>query len=164
MGRSLQGPSYTFCGTWLCCNSFEGNGAPERCPRGPAKRGSGSSGNARRRPRVRRGTRIPLWDRTFLRKALLRPAWSHSASLRLALHPKNRTLYPIQLPDLGSPLKSSEGILQETVHARAEYGDRQSARPPKSPKCWTPFTLTGDITSDWSCGIYLVLLSPIDHI
>ncbi|SCX39153.1 hypothetical protein SAMN05720354_102144 [Nitrosospira sp. Nsp1] len=26
----------------------------------------------------------------------------HSASLRLALHPKNRTLLPVQLPDLGS--------------------------------------------------------------
>ncbi|MDN5934991.1 MAG: hypothetical protein L0H75_02290 [Nitrosospira sp.] len=25
----------------------------------------------------------------------------HSASLRLALHPKNRTLHPAQLPDLG---------------------------------------------------------------
>ncbi len=25
----------------------------------------------------------------------------HSASLRLALHPKNRTLYPVQLLDLG---------------------------------------------------------------
>jgi hypothetical protein len=25
----------------------------------------------------------------------------HSASLRLALHPKNRTLHPVQLPDLG---------------------------------------------------------------
>jgi hypothetical protein len=25
----------------------------------------------------------------------------HSASLRLALHPKNHTLRPIQLPDLG---------------------------------------------------------------
>jgi hypothetical protein len=26
---------------------------------------------------------------------------NHSASLRLALHPKNRTLHPAQLPDLG---------------------------------------------------------------
>lgn len=26
---------------------------------------------------------------------------NHSASLRLALHPKNRTLHPIQLPILG---------------------------------------------------------------
>ncbi|PTR08371.1 hypothetical protein C8R32_10570 [Nitrosospira sp. Nsp5] len=26
---------------------------------------------------------------------------NHSASLRLALHPKNRTLRPVQLPDLG---------------------------------------------------------------
>ncbi len=25
----------------------------------------------------------------------------HSASLRLALHPKNHTLHPVQLPDLG---------------------------------------------------------------
>jgi len=26
---------------------------------------------------------------------------SHSASLRLALHPKNRTLHPVQLPGFG---------------------------------------------------------------
>ncbi len=26
---------------------------------------------------------------------------NHSASLRLALHPKNHTLHPVQLPDLG---------------------------------------------------------------
>ena len=26
---------------------------------------------------------------------------AHSASLRLALYPKNRTLHPVQLPDLG---------------------------------------------------------------
>ena len=26
---------------------------------------------------------------------------NHSALLRLALHTKNRTLYPVQLPDLG---------------------------------------------------------------
>ena len=75
--------------------------APERCPRGPAKRGSGSGGDARPRSMVRRGARISLQGRTFLRKALLRPAWSHSASLRLALHLKNYTLHPVQLPDLG---------------------------------------------------------------
>jgi hypothetical protein len=40
--------------------------------------------------------------RTFLQKALLRPSrLRHSASLRLALHLKNRTLHPAQLPDLG---------------------------------------------------------------
>jgi hypothetical protein len=38
---------------------------------------------------------------TFLRKALLRPARSYSASLRLALYPKNSAFHPVQLPDLG---------------------------------------------------------------
>ena len=75
-----------------------GMGRPEALPEGPAKRGSGSAGDA---AIAFHGARIPLRGRTFLRKALLRPARSHSASLRLALHPKNRTLHPVQLPDLG---------------------------------------------------------------
>ncbi|SOD40538.1 hypothetical protein SAMN06298226_0809 [Nitrosovibrio sp. Nv4] len=87
-----------FYGTWLRCNSLEW-GVPERGTRAPAKRGSGSVGDA---ASAFFGARIPLRGRTFLRKALLRPARSHhSASLRLALHPKNRTLRPVQLPDLG---------------------------------------------------------------
>ena len=94
----LQGGLHSFCGAWLRCNSLEW-GASERRTRGPAKRGSGSAGDA---ATAFHGTRIPLRGRTFLRKALLRPARSHhSASLRLALHPKNRTLHPVQLPDLG---------------------------------------------------------------
>ena len=37
---------------------------------------------------------------TWLRYNFLE--WNdHSASLRLALYPKNRTLHPVQLPDLG---------------------------------------------------------------
>jgi hypothetical protein len=77
------------------------NWAPlERRTRGPAQRGSGSAGDA---ATAFHGARIPLRGRTFLRKALLLPARSHhSASLRLALHPKNYTLRPVQLPDLGS--------------------------------------------------------------
>jgi hypothetical protein len=72
MVSSLQGGLYVFCRAWLRCNSLEW------------------------------GACIPLRGRIFLRKALLRPSQSrHSASLRLALHPKNRTLYPVQLPDLG---------------------------------------------------------------
>ena len=95
---SLRGGLNSFCGTWLRCNSLEW-GAPERGTRGPAKRGSGSAGDA---ATAFRGARIPLRGHTFLWKALLRPARSHhSASLRLALHPKNRTLHPVQLPDLG---------------------------------------------------------------
>ena len=97
----LRGRLHSFCGAWLRCNSLEW-GAPERRTRGPAKRGSGSAGDA---ATAFHGARIPLRGRTFLRKALLRPARSHhSASLRLALHPKNRTLHPVQLPDLGSLL------------------------------------------------------------
>ena len=98
MMSSLQGGLHGFCGTWLRCNFLEW-GAPERGTRGTAKRGSGSAGDA---ATAFRGARIPLRGHTFLRKALLRPAWSHhSASLRLALRPKNRTLRPVQLPDLG---------------------------------------------------------------
>src|SRR4051812_29825848 len=94
---SLRGGLNSFCGTWLRCNSFEW-GASKRCKRGPAMQGSGSVGDAA----TALWRRIPLQGRTFLRKALLRPARSHhSASLRLALHPKNRTLHPVQLPGLG---------------------------------------------------------------
>ncbi|SCX37975.1 hypothetical protein [Nitrosospira sp. Nsp1] len=74
---------------------------PEASPEGPAKRGSGSAGDAAIALHTQGGASIPIRGRTFLRKALLRPARSHSASLRLALHPKNRTLLPVQLPDLG---------------------------------------------------------------
>jgi hypothetical protein len=96
--RPLRGELHSFCGTWLRSNFLEW-GAPERGTRGPAKRGSGSAGDA---ATAFRGARIPLRGHTFLRKALLRPARSHhSASLRLALYPKNRTLHPVQLPDLG---------------------------------------------------------------
>ena len=81
----LQGRLYSFCGAWQRCNSLEW-GVLERRTRDPAQRGSGSAGDA---ATAFRGTRIPLRGRTFLRKALLRPARSHhSASLRLALHPK----------------------------------------------------------------------------
>src|SRR6185437_12604866 len=75
-------------------------GVPERHTRGPALRGSVSAGDA---ATAFHGAGISLRGRTFLRKALLRPSRSHhSASLRLALHPKNHTLRPVQLPDLGS--------------------------------------------------------------
>ena len=81
---SLRGGLSSFCGTWLRCNSLEW-GASKRCTRGPAKQGSGSVGDAA----TTLWRRIPLRGRTFLRKALLRPSRSHhSASLRLALHPK----------------------------------------------------------------------------
>ena len=96
--RPLRGELHSFCGTWLRCNSLEW-GASERRTRDPAKRGSGSAGDA---ATAFQGARIPLQGHTFLRKALLLPSRSHhSASLRLALHPKNRTLHPVQLPDSG---------------------------------------------------------------
>ena len=95
---SLRGGLHGFCGTGPRCSSLEW-GASERRTRGPAKWGSGSAGDA---ATMFHGARIPLWGRTFLRKALLHPSRSHhSASLRLALHSKNRTLHPVQLPDLG---------------------------------------------------------------
>jgi len=74
--------------------------APERRPRGRAKRGLGSGGDARPRPWYI-GALHPTSGRTFLRKALLCPAWSHFASLHLTLHLKNCALHPVQLPDLG---------------------------------------------------------------
>src|SRR5678815_1385801 len=99
--RALRGELHSFCGTWLRCNSLEWNGAPKRRLRDPAQRGSDSAGDAAIALHTQRDARIPLRGRTFLRKALLRPARSHSASLRLALHPKNSILLPVQLPDLG---------------------------------------------------------------
>ena len=67
--RPLRGELHSFCGTWLRSNFLEW-GAPERGTRGPAKRGSGSAGDA---ATAFRGARIPLRGHTFLRKALLRP-------------------------------------------------------------------------------------------
>jgi hypothetical protein len=84
----LQGGLYGFWGAGQRCNSLE-CGALERRTRGPAKRGSGSLGDA---SAAFQGARIPLRGHTFLRKALFRSARSHhSASLRLALHPKNHS-------------------------------------------------------------------------
>ena len=74
---------------------------PEASPEGPREAGIGQRGDAAIAFHAKGGVRIPLQGRTFLRKALLRPARSYSASLRLALHPKNRTLLPVQLSDLG---------------------------------------------------------------
>lgn len=99
--RSLRGELHSFWGTWLRCNFLEWNGAPKRRPGCSAQRGSESAGDAAIAFHTQGGIRIPLRGRTFLRKALLRPARSYSASLRLALHLKNRTLHPVQLPDLG---------------------------------------------------------------
>ena len=83
--RPLRDELHSFCGTWLRCNFLEW-GALERRTRGPAKRGSGSTGDV---ATAFQGARIPLRGHTFLRKALLRPARSHhSASLRLALYPQ----------------------------------------------------------------------------
>ena len=83
--RPLRGELHSFCGTWLRCNSVEW-GASERRTRDPAKWGSGSAGDAA----------------TAFHGAPHPAARSHhSASLRLAPHPKNRTLHPVQLPDLG---------------------------------------------------------------
>jgi len=98
----LRARLHSFCSAWQRCNSLEW-GAPERRTRGPAQRGSGSAGDA---ATEFHGACIPLRGRTFLRKALLLPSRSHhSASLRLALHPKNHTLRPVQLPDLGLSIK-----------------------------------------------------------
>jgi len=99
VGRAAPDIVFTIVGrspTYL-----EWNGAPKRRPRGHAQQGSGSAGDAAIARHTQGGARIPLRGRTFLRKALLRPARSHSALLRLALHRKNCTLHPVQLPDLG---------------------------------------------------------------
>ena len=99
---SLQGGLHGFCGTWLRCSQRLGmEWRPEASHEGPREAGIGQRRGCRDRVPRAWGARIPLRGRTFLRKALLRPARSHSALLRLALHPKNRTLHPVQLPDLG---------------------------------------------------------------
>ncbi|SCX53006.1 hypothetical protein SAMN05720354_11261 [Nitrosospira sp. Nsp1] len=98
---SLQGGLNNFCGTAPRCNSLEWNGASKRRTRDPREAGIGQRRDAAIALHTQGGTSIPLRGRTFLRKALLRPARSHSASLRLALHPKNRSLHLVQLPDLG---------------------------------------------------------------
>jgi hypothetical protein len=83
--RPLRGELHSFCGTWLRCNSVEW-GATERRTRDPAKRGSGSAGDAA----------------TAFHGAPHPAAGSHqSGSLGVASHPKNRTLHPVKLPDLG---------------------------------------------------------------
>ncbi|PTR10529.1 hypothetical protein C8R32_10156 [Nitrosospira sp. Nsp5] len=74
---------------------------PEALHEGPREAGIGQRRGCRDRVSGTWGACIPLRGRTFLRKALLRPARSHSASLRLAPRPKNRTLRSVQLPDLG---------------------------------------------------------------
>jgi hypothetical protein len=48
--------------------------APERSPRGPAKQGSGSGGDAGDRARILSVAYSPLRGRIFLRKTLLRPS------------------------------------------------------------------------------------------
>jgi hypothetical protein len=112
MVSSLRSGLQIFCGTWLRCNSLQWNSAPERCPRGPAKRGSGSGGNAR--PRLWYvGARIPLRGRIFLRKVLLSPAWSHSASLRLALHPQKPHTSPC--PTAGLRLNKNHDVTRPRV-------------------------------------------------
>ncbi|SFO05950.1 hypothetical protein SAMN05216332_104110 [Nitrosospira briensis] len=70
---------------------------------GPREAGIGQRRGCREQaPKFVCGACIPLRGRTFLRKARLRPARSRSsASIRLALHPKNRSLHPVQLPDSG---------------------------------------------------------------
>jgi hypothetical protein len=101
MVNSLQGGLHGFYGTWQRCNSLEWE-RPEALPEGPREAGIGQWRGCRSRACGYKGTRIPLRGRIFLRKTLLRPMRSHhSASLRLALHPKNRTLHPVQLLDLG---------------------------------------------------------------
>jgi hypothetical protein len=79
--RALRGELHGFRDTWLRCNFLEWNGALKRRPRGSAQRGSAAQG-------------MPLSRAT-------REGRPHSASLRLALHLKNRPLHPVQLPDLG---------------------------------------------------------------
>ena len=95
----LRARLHSFCSAWQCCSQRLGMGRPGASHERPRAAGIGQRRGSRDRVH---GAGIPLRGRTFLRKALLLPARSrHSASLRLALHPKNHTLRPIQLPDLG---------------------------------------------------------------
>jgi hypothetical protein len=81
-------------GTRLCGQSALSDslrrGAPERSPRGPAKRGSGSGGDASTAPQYCWGAGIPLRDRIFLRKKLLRPTRSHHSRRRLSRIPSRK--------------------------------------------------------------------------
>ena len=69
---SLRGGLHIFCGTSLRCNSLRWNGAPERRSRAPAKRGSGSGGDARPRlwyvgrPHPATGSHLPLEGHRFV--------------------------------------------------------------------------------------------------
>jgi hypothetical protein len=77
---------------------------PSRSRPGASHEGPRAAGIGQRRGAATafHGACIPLRGRTSLWKALLLPSRSrHSASLRLVLHPKNHTLHPVQLPDLG---------------------------------------------------------------
>src|SRR5579871_387118 len=71
-----------------------GMGRPRASAEGPREAGIGQRRGCPAALMIRWGARIPLRGLTFLRKAPLRPSRSHhSASLRLALHPKNRSLH-----------------------------------------------------------------------
>ena len=80
------------------CSQHLGWARPGASHEEPCEGGSGSVGNA---ATAFHGAPHPAAGPTFLGKALPRPArLHHSASLRLALQPKNRTLHSVQLPDL----------------------------------------------------------------
>ena len=118
----LRGRLHGFWGAWQRCNSLEW-GAPERRTRGPVQRGSGSAGDvatAFMAPASRCGV-APSYGR----HCSLPARSHHSASLRLALHPKNHTLHPVQLPDLG--------LFQFTL---------KSPRPPQAQKGRQPKTIS----------------------
>ena len=76
-------------------------GAPKALPEGPRQAGIGQRRGCPT-ALIHQERLHPAAGPIFLRKTLLHlRGRAIPASLRLALHPKNGTLYPVQLPDLG---------------------------------------------------------------
>ena len=94
----LRGRLYSFWGAWQRCNSLEW-GALERRTRGSAERGDraaqGCRDRASLRPHPAAGSHLPA-------EGTVPPfAVAPFRVVAPCLHPKNRTLHSVQLPDLG---------------------------------------------------------------
>jgi hypothetical protein len=90
LARFYRNPNGTrLCGQSALSGSWR-RSAPERSPRGPAKRGSGSGGDASTASQYCWDVGIPLRGRIFLWKTLLRPSRSHHSRRRLSRIPSSK--------------------------------------------------------------------------